>query len=406
MGFPYSALAMPEASFPVAFEHELQDLFFESAAEVRTREINALGSLLRKHRERCVILGAGNMGRRAVAALRRFGSPPLAMCDSDPSLWGTQIEDLSVLSPAAAAERFGKNAVFFIAVRNEHHSFRETAAQLRGLGCCHVASVACITWRFPEEFLPFLLYDLPHKVYEQAGQVLAAERIWADEVSRTEYLAQVRLRSLGDPSGLALPSAEGSYFLDNVFEVQPGEIFVDCGAFDGDTIRSLIARQPAFGKVEAVEADSLSFAKLARYVAELPPELRSKIRLHPCAVGAQGGRVRFEDSGTLVSRVSDLGDTVVDLVPLDAMFGSRQVSMIKMDIEGGEFNALLGARKVIQRDRPILAICVYHLQQDLWRIPLLIRGMVPDYHMYLKSYGGDGIQTVVFAVPPERVLQS
>lgn len=406
MGSPNSALAMPEANFPVALEHELQDLFFESDAEVRVRENNELGALLRKHRERCVVLGAGTMGRRAVAALRRFGTPPLAVCDSNPSFWGTQIEDLSVLSPAAAAERFGKDAVFFIAVRNERHSFCDTAAQLRGIGCRHVASVACITWRFPEEFLPFLLYDLPSKMYEQAGQVLDAERIWADERSRAEYLAQVRLRALGDPSVLAPPPPEESYFLDDVFEVQPGEIFVDCGAFDGDTLRSLIARQPGFGKVEAIEADSLSFAKLARYVAELPPDLRSKIRLHPCAVGDQGGRVRFDDSGTLGSCVSDLGDTVVDLVPLDAMFGSRQVSMIKMDIEGEEFNALLGARKVIQRDRPILAICVYHLQQDLWRIPLLIRGMVPDYHMYLRAYGGDGIQTVAFAVPPERVLQS
>ncbi len=92
------------------------------------------------------------------------------------------------------------------------------------------------------------------------------------------------------------------------------------------------------------------------------------------------------------------------MVPIDVMFAARRVSMIKMDIEGGEYDALLGAKQVIQRDRPILAICVYHSQQDLWRLPLLMRGLCPEHRMYLQSYRGDGIQTVAYAVPPERVL--
>jgi len=95
---------------------------------------------------------------------------------------------------------------------------------------------------------------------------------------------------------------------------------------------------------------------------------------------------------------------VVDLIPIDELFASKPVSMIKMDIEGAEFDALIGAKHVIQRDRPILAICAYHLQQDVWRLPLLMRAIYPDYRMYLKSYRGDGIQTVAYAVPPQRAL--
>jgi hypothetical protein len=86
------------------------------------------------------------------------------------------------------------------------------------------------------------------------------------------------------------------------------------------------------------------------------------------------------------------------------LFVNTPVTMIKMDIEGAEYDALLGARQTIQRDRPILAICVYHTQNDIWRIPLLIRELVPNYVLYLRAYEGDGFQTVVFAVPPERLL--
>ncbi|HET9100296.1 MAG TPA: FkbM family methyltransferase [Acidobacteriaceae bacterium] len=334
--------------------------------------------------------------------MKSIGVQPLAVCDNNPDLWGMRLGDVQVLSPAKAAERFGEDAVFFIAVRNEMHSFRVTRTQLTRLGCRHISSADPITWRFPEVFLPYLLYDLPHKAYEQAEQVLLAAELWQDEPSRAEYIAQVRLRTLGDPSGLSYPEARESYFLDGTFDLQPDDVFIDCGAFDGDTLRRVIAHQPRFGKVEAVEADSFSYARLAGFVETLVPELRSRIRLHNCAVGAESGKARFENSGKVDSKVCNSGETLVDLVPLDARFASQCVSMIKMDIEGGEFDALRGARKIIRRDRPILAICVYHSQQDLWRLPLLIRSMVSDYRMYLKAYRGDGIQTVVYAVPPER----
>lgn len=406
MGFPNSALAMPEARRALAEGQTLQDLFSEPGSSVRLRERNALHELLEQRDGRCVIFGAGSMGHRSLLALASIGVHPLAVCDNNPDLWGMRIAGVPVLSPAAAALRFGKDAVFFIAVRNELHFHRSTVEQLVRLGCRHISSVDCITWRFPENFFPFLFYDLPHKVYAQAEQVLLAAELWEDEASRAEYLAQVRLRTLGDPSGLSRPAAKDSYFLDGIFELKPGDVFVDCGAFDGDTIRDVVERQPGFGSVEAVEADTLSFARLAGYVATTDPAIRSRIRLHHCAVGAQRGRVRFEDSGKVDSKVSDIGETVVDLVPLDAMFASKRISMLKMDIEGGEFNALLGARNVIRRDRPILAVCVYHLQNDLWRLPLFMRALVPDYRMYLKAYRGDGIQTVAYAVPPERTLRN
>jgi hypothetical protein len=75
-----------------------------------------------------------------------------------------------------------------------------------------------------------------------------------------------------------------------------------------------------------------------------------------------------------------------------------------MDIEGAEYDALLGATTIIKRDRPVLAICVYHTQSDIWRIPLLIRSIDPTYSLFLRSYDGDGLQTVVYAVPKDRVL--
>jgi FkbM family methyltransferase len=344
------------------------------------------------------------MGQRALSALYSVGVHPLSFADNNSVLWGKSVEGIPILSPQDAAEMFGQDAVFFIAIRNENHWYRETLEQLQRLGCTRISSSEPIAWRVPDKFPSFLLYDLPHKLYAHAEDVARAATLWADEESVAEYVAQIQLRAFGDPRQLSQPALDESYILPGVFQLEPDDVFLDCGAYDGDTIREFVDHRVPFGKIEAVEADSRSFARLADYLVTLEPDIRNRIRLHHCAVGAHRGTVRFDDTGGVDSRVSDQGTILVDMVPIDVMFASKRVSMIKMDIEGGEYDALMGATQVIQRDRPILAICVYHSQADIWRLPLLIQSLCPEYRLYLKAYRGDGIQTVVYAVPPERVL--
>ena len=75
-----------------------------------------------------------------------------------------------------------------------------------------------------------------------------------------------------------------------------------------------------------------------------------------------------------------------------------------MDIEGAEMDALQGGRHAIATDKPLLAVCVYHTQDDLWKIPLFVRDLLPDHRLYLRCHEGDGWQTVLYAVPPHRAL--
>jgi FkbM family methyltransferase len=406
MESPHSAVASLARFSAVSLDDLLHEISSESIAHVRLRENTVLDRLLAECNRQCVIFGAGTMGRRALSALHSMGIHPLSFADNNQALWGKFVDGIPILSPEDAAELFGEDAVFFIAIRNENHWYRETFEQLLHLGCAHISSSEPIAWRFPDKFPSFLLYDLPHKLYAHAEEVAHAARLWADEESIAEYVAQIQLRAFGDPSGLSAPALCESYMLSGVFQLGPEDVFLDCGAYDGDTIRNLIDNQIQFDRIEAVEADTHSFGRLADFVAALAPEFANHIRLHQCAVGAQRGTVRFDDTGGVDSKVSDDGRILIDMVPIDVMFASKRVSMIKMDIEGGEYYALIGAKQVIQRDRPILAICVYHSQEDIWRLPLLIRKLCPEHRMYLKAYRGDGIQTVVYAVPPERVLGS
>jgi hypothetical protein len=71
-----------------------------------------------------------------------------------------------------------------------------------------------------------------------------------------------------------------------------------------------------------------------------------------------------------------------------------------MDVQGVELKALNGAVKTIMRDRPKLAICVYHKPEDLFKIPKYIKNLVPEYKLYMRHHAWSLIETVLYAVVP------
>jgi hypothetical protein len=103
----------------------------------------------------------------------------------------------------------------------------------------------------------------------------------------------------------------------------------------------------------------------------------------------------------IASKVGD-GDCEVKCVSLDSTLRDVPVSFIKMDIEGSELDTLTGARELIQKNAPILAICAYHKQSDLWNIPLFIHDISPDYSFHLRPHLLEGWDLVYYAIPSNR----
>jgi FkbM family methyltransferase len=382
----------------------LAELLQEPLESVAYRERHSLEDLLSTRRNRVVLFGSGNLGRRAAEALREIGINPLAITDNNQMRWGTQIDGLEVLAPVEAAKRYGRDSVFLVTIWNEFHWFKETEQQLKDDGCDCVASYPKLHWRFPERFLPWMLSDLPSKLYKEAGPILAAAAIWADAESKATFETNIRLRALGDLTSIPGRPVENTYLPMELIKFSDDDSFLDCGATSGEMLQDLVKkRSENFERFHAVEADNISYPKLEAYREGLPASLREKLKLYKCAVGAMRSTVRFVHSGLTGSRISDEG-LPIECYPIDDLFADQPLTFIKMDIEGAEFDALKGASKVIQRDRPILAICVYHTQNDIWRIPLFIHGMLAEHKLYLRAYEGDGYQTVMYAVPADRVV--
>lgn len=89
--------------------------------------------------------------------------------------------------------------------------------------------------------------------------------------------------------------------------------------------------------------------------------------------------------------------TKIQVDTIDNLCGEEKVTLIKMDIEGSEQAALRGAVNVIKRDKPRLAICIYHTFEDLYEIPFMIKDMVPEYKIYIRHHAYSHCETVVYA---------
>jgi FkbM family methyltransferase len=279
----------------------------------------------------------------------------------------------------------------------------ETREQLRGLGCGRVFSVLPLRWKYHETFLPYYRDDLPHKVLPEAPRIRQALALWADDASRREFVAQVRWRLRGDYDALSPLSGRDPYFAEGFFPLSPDEVVVDCGAFDGDTLRAFLRHRGAsFARYLALEPDPSSFRKLRGHVGSLPDDVRSKVEARPWAVGERPGLVGFSAEGSLASAVSDRGTTVVKCVRLDDLSTDLPPTFIKMDVEGSEPDALRGARRLVEAGRTAFAACVYHAQSHLWDIPLLIHGLNPRFRYYLRPYMPEGWDLVCYAVPEGR----
>jgi FkbM family methyltransferase len=384
---------------------KLDRLLDESVEAAQERERTAFDQAAEPYGRRLVLFGAGNMGRRVLARLRQAGIEPLAFADNSEGSWGKVIDGLTVLRPEEAARRHGENATFVVTIYNNHHNYLDTREQLVAYGCENVVSVVPLRWKYHETFLPYYPDDLPHKVLAQGEPMRKTFSLWADEESRHEYVGQIAWRLHADFDALGVPLPDQQYFPGNMFVPSADECFVDVGAYDGDTVRHFLAlRGESFRRIIAIEPDPENFRRLCTYWSTLPPAVRDKIELCPFAVGDRSGRVHFAHGGGPASAISANGAIEVKRLRLDDLLAGHVPTYVKMDIEGAEPTAVEGLRAVLREAEPVLAVCVYHAQDHIWRVPSAIHQIVPSHRLFLRSHGPECRETVCYAVPPERSL--
>ena len=334
-----------------------------------------------------VIFGAGNLGRRIARAIH-----PVLICGNNPSLWDRVIEGIPVASPEVAAKRY-PGATFVVAIWHPSRTERMTDRlnQLRSLGASSVIPFYKLFAEYGNLLLPNFLWERPD-YYAERTEEIGRGRTLLDAEGREEFDRQMRLR-LGDFSGQLIDSGV-QYFPKDLFQLSRNEVFVDCGAFDGDTISEFRrATGDHFAQIVAFEPDPENFVALKSAVNGDP-----RIALQPYATDVRRKNVRFTTGGT-GARVSSTGTCEVQAITLDEALDGIAPTYMKFDIEGSEPDALEGGRETIARHRPKMAVCVYHAPDHLWSLPLRLNELLPESRLSLRTYCADGFDCVCYCIP-------
>jgi FkbM family methyltransferase len=334
-----------------------------------------------------VIFGAGNLGRRVAKAI-----PPVLFCDNNPALWGTAYDGTPIESPETAVRRY-PSATFINAIWHPSRTERiaDRTRQLESLGASNVLPFSSLFADYGDALLPDWFWERP-AYYAQHEHEIQQARALMDPNGCDEFDRQMRLR-LADPSDQVIDSGV-QYFPNDLFQMSRNEVFVDCGAYDGDTIAEFRrATGDQFVKIVAFEPDPQNFLGLKSAIRGDP-----RITLHPYATGSLSETVRFTIGGT-ASKISSTGTCEVEVVTLDDVLEYVAPTYVKLDIEGSEPATIEGGSKTIARHRPKMAVCLYHAPDHLWSIPLRLNELLPDSRFTLRTYVADGWECVCYCIP-------
>lgn len=183
------------------------------------------------------------------------------------------------------------------------------------------------------------------------------------------------------------------YFDESFLQFGVNDVFLDCGCFDGcDSLQFTKLANDTYNKIYVFEPDPHNMLKCKQSLSTLP-----RIEFVQSAVSHYSGEGTFQSDGTTGAKLTNDGNYSISVIKLDDVV-QEPVTFIKMDIEGAELSALKGAEMIIKRDKPQLAICVYHKPEDIIDIPYLLKQWVPEYKIYLRHRTAIYCETVCFAV--------
>jgi FkbM family methyltransferase len=379
----------------VAYEEELARLLDVDAGELSARASDLFQRESGKSYPRPLVLcGAGQLGRVTLRGLRRAGAEVIGFADNSPRLHGRAVDGCAVVSIEDAVRRHARSAVFVTTI----YTARPLREQLAALGA-PAASTRSVFFQHPSVFLPYLSIDRPESLVTQAEAIMAGLDAWADDASRAEYVAQIAWHSLALTEVGPWTPATQTYFPDGLVRLSDHEVFVDCGAFDGDTLREFVRRKgDRFDGFIAFEPDPANFRALEASVNELPPGTRERVVARRIAVHSNRTTLQFASADGVGSAVAGSGDIEVEADSLDALLAGVNPTFIKMDIEGAEPSALRGATATLRTKAPTLAICLYHARQHLWELPKAIREANPEYQIFLRRHSDECWETVAYAL--------
>lgn len=284
-----------------------------------------------------IIFGVGTDGKVSQHILKQMGIDVWGFCDNDSNKWGSEYDGKPVISPKE------------------------------------------VIWEHRDKFIVLASRKHKNSFYNQLTTSLnpfPKENIWFPRV------------------GSLYATTGWQYFDCPEFKVKNDEVFVDAGCFDGSTSRDFVKwSEGNYKKIYAFEPDRDCYLSSKKLEDDL-----KEFKVFNLATWSEKKVLHFNMTSDGSSLVDKNSGTDVEANSIDNMLYDEAPTFIKLDVEGAEYNTLLGAAKTIKKYKPRLAVSIYHKDVDIFEIPLLLMKLRGDYRFYIRHYASTLAETVLYAI--------
>lgn len=362
-----------------------------------------------KNHKDIVLFPSGIVSKYTIDRLSKLNIRVSALVDNNKKLWGTKFKGIPIISPQQLKKLGLQTPIIVASVLYEKEIYKQLIAH----GFINVYPLTYLNYLYPKIFNFRDYHERFVSLFEKGikDKVSNLHSNLADKKSREilDEIIKFRLSHYYNVNMGSIFSKVAPYFDRRIISLSSNEVFVDCGAYRGETILDLLKFTVGkYKKIVAFEPDTTN-AKF--FKANLKAIYDDNIVLEKKGVFNKSTKVFFSALGSPESGISlsetynafsgeiDAQRSSIEVVSLDQYFINKEMpTFIKMDIEGAELDALKGAKNIIKNHKPKLAICVYHKPEDLWEIPLYIKKINPSYELYLRHYSKEVCETVCYAV--------
>lgn len=370
----------------------IESLFDFTNDKSNHREIESLIDNLKTTDKEIICFPAGTVSKGIYAAMKDFGVKISFFGDNNQTKIGTFIDGIPILS---FDEIKRNHSDAYIIVSSRIHK-NDIISQFMMSGFDRQQLI----------YKNFSYYnqikDTPlHSIMKtRANDFYDVYNLLSDDCSKKTFLAKLKYMQTLDTEALTKCFCENDMYFDNdIVHLSENEYVIDGGGFTGDTFENFLKKYKTWGHYYIFEPEESNFIKLQQTISG-----QKNVTAFQKGLWSKNEKLYFhsQDGGSSIVKDSSLASVSIDVISIDTTMNNVPVSFIKLDVEGSEYEALIGTKNTIEKYRPILAICIYHKIMDIVDLPLLMHSLCPDSKLYIRHYGLDSNDTVCYLIPSEH----
>lgn len=326
--------------------------------------------------------------------------------DNDSEYWGLKCEGLTIYSPEHLyAFTPSTHAILVTVHMSNIYSVMKAIKQVDNFEIFYLNAVT-------DKFFCFF----SNQLYDNYEKIREIEKELYDDTSKKVYREVVKRRIIGATGEFndLKTGTDPQYIFRHMYEKVCDEVIIDCGGYIGDSVEKFVL---SFGnnvkKIYSFECFQDNIVKIKEKGKELKENgWRGELVVAPYAVSDKNDTIIFNDIGKpeggylpdsrltvqYNEKLAPINTIEVETKTIDDYLPENErVTLIKMDIEGAEYDALKGAEKTIKKCKPRLAISIYHNPSDYWRIYELIHSFSDEYQFAVRHHQNNHLDTVLYA---------